>query len=124
MPSRLKIAALVFLLLAGIPGAARAEATDRPAPSGGVLSLLPLPQTTEHSITIAGRTLQYQAKAGTLSLLSGTGDVTAEIFYVAYTIYRRTPFRTASSDRSPSSSTAVRARRRPICISARWDRAS
>ena len=56
MPSRLKIAALVFLLLAGIPGAARAEATDRPAPSGGVLSLLPLPQTTSVILTLAAWT--------------------------------------------------------------------
>ncbi|TGS82252.1 peptidase S10, partial [Mesorhizobium sp. M2D.F.Ca.ET.178.01.1.1] len=30
--------------------------------------------------------LDYQAKAATLSLLSGKGDVTAEIFYVAYTL--------------------------------------
>jgi len=121
---RLKIAALALLLLAGIPGAARAEATDRTVPSGGVLSLLPLPQTTDHSIAIAGRTLSYQAKAGTLSLLSGTGDVTAEIFYVAYTVSPSDPL----SDGQQRPVTFVfnggPERRRPICISARSARVS
>jgi carboxypeptidase C (cathepsin A) len=63
-----------------------AEALERPAPAGGVLSLLPSPQTTDHSISFAGRMLRYQAKAGTLSLLAGNGGVTAEVFYVAYTV--------------------------------------
>ena len=45
-----------------------------------------LPQTSDHSIVVSGRTLDYRAKAGTLSLLSGKGDVTAEVFYVAYTL--------------------------------------
>lgn len=61
-------------------------ATERPAPKGGILSLLPPPVTTEHAITVAGRTLNYEARAGTLSLLSGQGEVTAEIFHVAYTL--------------------------------------
>lgn len=86
MQSALKTAAFALLLLAGMSGGIRAETAERPAPAGGVLSLLPLPQTTEHSIAIGGRTLSYQAKAGTLSLLSGKGEVTAEIFYVAYTV--------------------------------------
>lgn len=81
----LKIAIiLVSLLFAGI-GGTRAELPERAAPSGGVLSLLPAPQTTEHSITIEGRPLAYRAQAGSLSLLGGDGGVTAEIFYVAYT---------------------------------------
>lgn len=84
MPSLLRNAALALLLLAGGLGAAYAEQAERPAPTGGVLSLLPAPQTTEHSLQLAGRTLQYKARAGTLSLLGGKGEVTAEIFYVAY----------------------------------------
>jgi len=86
MPFKLKLVPLILLLLAAFAQPLLAETPERPAPSGGVLSLLPPPQTTEHSITIAGRKLDYQAKAGTLSLLSGKGDVTAEIFYVAYTL--------------------------------------
>jgi carboxypeptidase C (cathepsin A) len=81
-----KVAAVfVSLFLAG-GSVSRAEMPERPAPSGGLLSLLPTPQTTEHSITVAGKTLDYRAQAGTLSLLGGDGAVTAEIFYVAYTL--------------------------------------
>ncbi|MDX8541337.1 peptidase S10 [Mesorhizobium abyssinicae] len=86
MRFKLKLVPLALLLLAAFAPAGLAETPERPAPAGGVLSLLPQPQTTNHSITIAGRKLDYQAKAATLSLLSGKGDVTAEIFYVAYTL--------------------------------------
>ncbi|WP_274630412.1 S10 family peptidase [Arvimicrobium flavum] len=75
----------LFLLGSGTAPVA-ADVADRPAPSGGALSLLPVPQTTDHSITISGRTLDYRTKAGTLSLLSGKGEVTAEIFFVAYAL--------------------------------------
>ncbi|MCO5071954.1 MAG: peptidase S10 [Rhizobiaceae bacterium] len=67
-------------------GPSRAEIADRDAPKGGVLSLLPAPQTTQHSITIASGKLDYTATAGTLSLLGGDGGVTAEIFYTAYSV--------------------------------------
>ncbi|RRI05905.1 peptidase S10 [Mesorhizobium tamadayense] len=82
---RLKLVPLILLTLAAFAQPAPAETPERPAPVGGVLSLLLPPQVTEHSLTIGGRKLDYQAKAGTLSLLSGKGEVTAEIFYVAYT---------------------------------------
>jgi carboxypeptidase C (cathepsin A) len=97
---KLTIAGLAFLLLAGIPEVTSAETADRPTPTGGILSLLPLPRTTAHSIIVEGRPLPYSAKAGTLSLLAGNGDVTAEIFYVAYMV-------------SPPDS-ASEGRRRPI----------
>lgn len=86
MPFKLKIVPLILLMLGAFAQPTLAETPERPAPAGGVLSLLPAPQTTSHSITIAGRKLDYQAKAGTLSLLSGKGEVTAEIFYVAYSL--------------------------------------
>lgn len=79
--------ALIMLLLIGGAGASRAEVAERPAPTGGILSLLPVPQTSDHTIMLGERKLAYQAKAGTLSLLSGKGEVTAEIFYVAYTLH-------------------------------------
>src|SRR5438445_6833113 len=86
MRSKLKLIPLILLMLAASTQAGLAETAERPTPTGGVLSLLPPPQTTSHSIALAGRKLDYQAKAGTLSLLSGKGEVTAEIFYVAYTL--------------------------------------
>lgn len=70
----LEITLAMLLLVGGLP-AGHAQVAERPSPSGGVLSLLPPPQVSDHSIVIAGRTLNYQAKAGTLSLLSGKGDV-------------------------------------------------
>ncbi|CDX19138.1 Peptidase S10 serine carboxypeptidase [Mesorhizobium sp. ORS 3324] len=82
---RSKLFPLILLTLAAFAQPVLAETPERPAPAGGVLSLLPPPQVTEHSITLSGRKLDYQAKAGTLSLLSGKGEVTAEVFYVAYT---------------------------------------
>ncbi len=86
MLSTLKLAPLILLSLAAFAQPIRAETPERPAPAGGVLSLLPPPQVTTHSITLAGRKLDFQAKAGTLSLLSAKGEVTAEIFYTAYTL--------------------------------------
>ncbi|MDG4900741.1 MULTISPECIES: peptidase S10 [unclassified Mesorhizobium] len=85
MRSKLKLLPFILLALTAFAQPVGAETPERPAPAGGVLSLLPPPQVTEHSITLGGRKLDYQAKAGTLSLLSGKGEVTAEIFYVAYT---------------------------------------
>jgi len=91
MRSSLKAFALLLLLLAVAPDIVQAEMVERPAPSGGILSLLPAPVVTEHSIAIGGGTLHYQAKAGTLSLLDGSGSVTAEIFYTAYTVPHAEP---------------------------------
>jgi carboxypeptidase C (cathepsin A) len=81
----LKIAAVALALLAVGPGVAWTEVAEPPAPTSGVL---PKAQTTEHSIDLHGRMLRYQARAGTLSLLAGNGAVTAEVFYVAYTLRR------------------------------------
>ncbi|TIL36310.1 peptidase S10 [Mesorhizobium sp.] len=85
MRTKLPEITLAMLLLVSGPSAGHAQVAERTSPSRGVLSLLPPPQVSDHSIVIAGRTLNYQARAGTLSLLSGKGDVTAEIFHVAYT---------------------------------------
>ncbi|TIX40772.1 MAG: peptidase S10, partial [Mesorhizobium sp.] len=87
MPIKLQEIALALLLLVAGAGVGHAETAQRPPPTGGALSLLPPPQTSDHSIVIAGQTLDYEAKAGTLSLPSGKGDITAEIFYVAYALH-------------------------------------
>lgn len=60
------------------------RAQEAASPRAGVLSLLPDSQTTDHSVVVDGRTLEYQAKAGTVALLAGDASVTAEIFYVSY----------------------------------------
>ncbi|MGX7873462.1 hypothetical protein ACVDG5_012435 [Mesorhizobium sp. ORM6] len=84
---RIKFQAITLaLLLVGGLGPGHADVVERPSPSGGVLSLLPPPQASDHSIEIAGHTLDYHANAGTLSLLSGQGEVVAEVFYVAYSL--------------------------------------
>ena len=85
-----------ILVLCLLSGAGYAQHDARPA--RGVLSLLPEPQSTGHSVTVGGQVLGYQAKAATLSLLSGEGDVTAEIFYVAYTLRPRASRPGASGD--------------------------
>ncbi|MGB3388716.1 MAG: peptidase S10 [Pseudaminobacter sp.] len=82
----LKTLALVLILVASGPNGLHAEEAERPASAGGILSLLPAPVVTEHSTAIDGQALHYQAKAGTLSLLDGSGSVAAEIFYTAYTM--------------------------------------
>lgn len=87
MQSLAKAIAAALLLLAVLPAASHAEAAERPAPTGGVLSLLPPPRTSQHSIDFHGRILRYEARAGTLSLLAGNANVTAEVFYVAYTLH-------------------------------------
>jgi carboxypeptidase C (cathepsin A) len=73
------------LLVLACSGAGAQGEPDHPSEkSGGILALLPAPATTEHTITIAGRTLSYEAEAGTLPLIDAGGKVTAKMFYVAY----------------------------------------
>jgi len=72
----------VLLLLSGGPVLSQEQ---RPAPHGGVLSLLPPPSVTQHSVAMPdGERLAYEAKAGTLALLGGAGEITAEVFYTFY----------------------------------------
>jgi carboxypeptidase C (cathepsin A) len=82
----LKIAAVALALLAAGPAVARAEVSETPVPAQAGASPLPPARTTEHSIDLRGRTLSYRAQAGTLSLPGGSSAVTAEVFYVAYSI--------------------------------------
>jgi carboxypeptidase C (cathepsin A) len=93
------LALALALLVLGQTGS-HAQAPDRPAPRGDILSLLPPPQTTEHSIDTPGGTLRYQARAGTLSLIGANAEITAEVFYVAYQL--------------PPEQPSIQAARRPI----------
>ncbi|MGE5540333.1 MAG: S10 family peptidase [Gemmatimonas sp.] len=63
--------------------AAEAASEQRPRPRD---ALLPAESVTKHTITIAGRALNYTARAGALTLTGEDGDATAEVFYVAYAL--------------------------------------
>ena len=63
-----------------------AKATEAPAKGGSDKDNKDKDKVTRHSVTVNGKRLEYEAKAGTLSLKDATGKVTADIFYVAYTL--------------------------------------
>jgi carboxypeptidase C (cathepsin A) len=44
------------------------------------------PVTTRHELTINGKLVKYTATAGTLPILSATGEAEAHIFFTAYTV--------------------------------------
>jgi carboxypeptidase C (cathepsin A) len=83
--------------LAALAGPARAQDHGAAAPSkpaeaaassaAGALALLPAePSTTRHELRLGGRSLDYRATAGTLPLRDGAGEVTAQVFHVAYAL--------------------------------------
>lgn len=78
------------------PLSSQSQNPERGSATTGLLSLLPAPQTTEHSIEVGGRTLRYGARAATLSLLGGNAETTAEVFYVAYSLHPEEPQRETS----------------------------
>ncbi|HET7412172.1 MAG TPA: peptidase S10, partial [Pararhizobium sp.] len=86
MAFRRSIFCAFLMLVVGLGTAAAApQAPDKSGEhGGGILALLPPTAATEHSITIAGHTLAYEADAGTIPLLSGDGSLMARMFYVAY----------------------------------------
>ena len=88
-------AAAVLAVAVLATGSARAqeEAAKSPKPTeaaqsaAGVLALLPAePSTTRHELRLGGRSLAYRATAGTLPLRDGSGEVTAQVFHVAYAL--------------------------------------
>lgn len=76
-------AASMLLVLLVCPASGQ-ESPNAPRPAEGVLRLLPEPVTSRHKLDLGGRSLDYIATAGTLPLRDGKGEVTAEIFHVAY----------------------------------------
>src|ERR1700759_2012787 len=84
--------AAALALFAGSAATGRAEAPPAAAAATQTATpALPAPETTEHSITVAGRRLSYQARAGALSLPGTGGAVAAEIFHVAYSLHAEAP---------------------------------
>jgi carboxypeptidase C (cathepsin A) len=82
------IAGVVGLLLAGAPAFAAGAQAPRPAPSPAITSSSqgqPGDSTTSHTIVIDGRTIPYDATAGTITVSDPHDQTEASMFYVAYT---------------------------------------
>ena len=79
-----RISALATCLLA--TSIAWAQAAPPPDKPEARLAMLPADSVTQHKITVHGQTLAYTATAGTLKLRDENGDVTAAVYYTAYTL--------------------------------------
>src|SRR5579872_5729090 len=64
---------------------ALAGATPSPRPSAPPVAPPPPDAVTHHHITLNGRDVAYTARAGNITLRNDREQVTAHIFYVAYT---------------------------------------
>jgi carboxypeptidase C (cathepsin A) len=78
---------LIASLVAAAPafGAPMTAAPAPPAASQSPASGQSGDSTTHHTIVIGGQTIAYSATAGTIPIKDEKGDVTASMFYVAYT---------------------------------------
>ncbi len=86
---RTGLPALLVVLLTLAPALHAQEPPQRreqAAPPAPHRTLLPADSVTQHEITVGGRKLAYSATAGTLDLKDGQGEITAEIFYVSFTL--------------------------------------
>jgi len=90
----LKLAPAILVALGAAFTSAPARASEAPpaesAPAAPNAPAAPAPAKdtiveTHHSVEIGGRTIEYTARAGTLTLKNRKGEPTAEIFFVAYT---------------------------------------
>jgi carboxypeptidase C (cathepsin A) len=74
------------------PAAAEAAAAKasadarRPAPQAETPKRLPADSTTSHTLELPGRSLRFEATAGSLPLTDGEGRVQAEMAYVSYVL--------------------------------------
>jgi len=90
---RLLAAAVALFAFAAVPSCPWAQDAQKPQAAAPQQhrKLLPADSVTQHSITIAGRALDYTATAGTLPLTDGKGETTAEVFYVSFTLANAGP---------------------------------
>ncbi|MGD0053284.1 MAG: peptidase S10 [Vulcanimicrobiaceae bacterium] len=73
-------------ILAGAPGALRAQSDPAPAPTPTPRPVPHVPDAiTHHTIVLGGRSIAYTAHAGTIVLRDADGLPTASVFAVAYT---------------------------------------
>lgn len=87
------MSALLVALVLTAPLHAQEAAPVRSPAESGLLRLLPEPVTTRHAIRAGDRSIEYAATAGTLPLRAATGETTAAIFHVAYTVEPASPGR-------------------------------
>jgi carboxypeptidase C (cathepsin A) len=66
------------------PGTPQGQPAPASQPVGGDID--ETPAVTHHSITLAGKTLNYTATAAQMPIRSASGETEAHIFYVAYTL--------------------------------------
>ena len=103
-------------ILAQAPAAPQAKAAP-PAEKQDAPRALPAEAVSRHTVGQGESRLAYTASAGTLPLSGAKGEVTAHIFYVAYTLEAR-----RRRARSRSCSTAGPVRPRPFCTWPPWGR--
>ncbi|MGH8290073.1 MAG: S10 family peptidase [Steroidobacteraceae bacterium] len=84
------VGSLSLLVLSGGAGAAPKPHHDVQAGDDAVARapVGEVARTTDHEITLQGRTIHYQATAGTLTLRNHVGEPIASMFYIAYTVPR------------------------------------
>jgi carboxypeptidase C (cathepsin A) len=75
---------LLFAVIASVPAALSAR-QDAPKPPAKPAEPAETLTKTDHSLTLDGRKIDYQAAAGTLTLRDDEGKATAHVFFVAYT---------------------------------------
>ncbi len=80
MPLRAATAAAALFSILLTP----ALASDESGKAEGGEAVRTQPVVTTHSVEIDGRPIQYRAKAGKMPLRDPRGEVTAEIFFIAY----------------------------------------
>ncbi len=75
---------------AGTPAAAASQPSDidatQPDDGDARAPLAEIARSTDHVLTLAGKSLHYKATAGTLTLRADDGEPTASLFYIAYTV--------------------------------------
>lgn len=91
-------AATLSLVTASVALSQRPQSNEQPAPPANEEKATPIPKetssTTDHEMTLGGKTLRYSATAGTL-LISGDDDKPyGSVFYVGYTLRSVTDPRT------------------------------
>src|SRR5882724_5335083 len=76
-----------LILMLGLTAGLPAFADD--APKGDAAKDAPIPKelksTTHHSVSVGGKSLGYDATAGTLLIKNDKDEAVASMFYVAYT---------------------------------------
>jgi len=97
--SRIHLATLVLFFGAfSIASAQRARSNEAPPPSATEETVTPIPpetnSTTDHEMTLDGKTLRYAATAGNLLVTGDDEKPNGSFFYVAYTLHGVSDLRT------------------------------